>query len=77
MPDLSRDEFHEAVRNIRSDIAGVNARLDIQNGRVRRNETNIAVLTDRGSRQMIGAGGLGAGASVVLVMAWEWVKSRL
>jgi len=75
--DVSREEFYEAVREIRADIGGVNMRLDKLNDRVRTNETNIAVLQDRGTRQTLGAGGAGAGAGLVLAMAWEWFKAKL
>ena len=83
MSDLSRDEFYEAVRMIRSDITGVRERLDKINGRVQTNETCIAVLKDRtgasvfGTRHAIGAGGAGAGTGVALMVFWEWLKAHL
>lgn len=75
--DVSREEFYRAVDDIRQDIAGVNGRLDTLNGRTRKNEREIAVLRDRGARQNLTAGGTGAGAGILLAMAWEWFKTKL
>ncbi len=75
--DVSRDEFYRAIQDIREDIAGVNARLDTLNGRTRSSEQDIAVLKDRGGRQVLGAGGAGAGAGLLLAAAWEWFKAHL
>lgn len=50
MGDLTRDEFIAHIGYVREDIAGVNRRLDIQNGRIGKAEREIAILLDRGRR---------------------------
>ena len=76
--DLDREEFERWMGLIRDDIRGVQTRLDAINGRVRTNESKIAVLSDRGTRTTLGvAGGAGGAAGIVLAMAWEWVKAKL
>lgn len=43
MHDVSREEFYRATDDIKAAVNGINARLDILNGRVRKNEIKIAV----------------------------------
>ena len=47
MSELSRDEFLLHMQLIRQDIAGVDNRLDVLNGRTRIAENAIAVLEGR------------------------------
>ena len=44
---LDRDEFSAAMNRLYSGIDGINARLDVLNGRTRRSEERIAVLETR------------------------------
>ena len=47
---------------LREAVDGVNARLDIQNDRIRLTETDLAVLKDRQSEARTSGGKWGAGA---------------
>jgi len=42
--EINRDEFENWMLVLRDDIRGVQARLDLLNGRTRKNENAIAVL---------------------------------
>lgn len=50
--EISRDEFNQWMGLIRQDIAGINARLDVLNGRTRLAETAIAVLQNERESDM-------------------------
>ena len=81
MSELSRDEFLLHMQLIRQDIAGVDNRLDVLNGRTRIAENAIAVLEDR-SNEGKAAGikwGAVSGVSVsgALWAVWEFlIKPR-
>lgn len=86
MGELSREEFLVHMDLVRKDISGVHDRLDVLNGRTRRNEQDIAVLNDRareepnedtGTRRrrgtkasLVGAGAAGAIYGVIEVLRW-------
>jgi hypothetical protein len=65
-------ELDQLREQIRDGFAGTHARLDALNGRVRENETAIAVLEDRGTRDP--AARWGAGIAIAAGVAWEGVK---
>ncbi len=72
---VDRQEFREAVRNIRDDIRAVNTRLDVINGRTRANEQAIAVLQDRSNIGLKASAGI---AAVVtgLAQVVRWYLSK-
>ena len=47
MADLSRDEFEQWMNLLLGEVKGTNERLDMLNGRTRKNEQDIAILYDR------------------------------
>ena len=47
MEPITREEFREAIAQVREDIKGVHTRLDALNGRVRTSEDAIARLQER------------------------------
>jgi hypothetical protein len=67
MPEVSQAEFQRWMERLHSEVQGVNARLDVLNGRTRQNETDIAVLKDRSAGGSAAAWGGGIGAVVVAV----------
>lgn len=77
---LTREEFLTHVEYIRKDIAGVQERMDVLNGRTRENEQDIAVLKDRandGKRagQVWGAG-VGTAVAAILSALWSWFGGK-
>lgn len=80
MGELSREEFLTHIGYLREDVAGVQTRLDVLNGRTRKLESDVAVLHDRADvakkdGRKYGAGFGAAGATVVgaLYALWEMV----
>lgn len=75
---LTREEFLVHIDYIRSDIKGVNQRLDDLNGRTRTTENKIAVLEERTAdtppssrKQIAGFGTLGGLLSGAAYVIWE------
>jgi len=78
--DLTREDFLLHIQYLRDDIKGVSDRLDTINGRTRVNSEDISGLKATGAAVNVQgwkAGGVGAGGSLLLFMAWEWFKSKL
>lgn len=84
MTDLSREEFErwmEVLRDdvrgahdrLRDDVRGVHDRLDALNGRTRKAEQAIAVLEDRGQRDMA-ARWTGIGSLIAAVGGFFWQR---
>lgn len=62
---------------LRQGIDGINERLDIQNGRVRKNEQSIAVLEDRATAATkagaVWGGSIGAGAGAAIAALYHFI----
>lgn len=77
--DATRDDIDHAADRIearmRDGFDGINARLDALNGRVRKNETALAILEDRSpGRVGMLAGGVVSGLVMVLWQMIEWLR---
>lgn len=74
MADISRDEFHAWMEDIKAGIHGIHSRLDALNGRTRSAEQDIAVLRDRSNISKGSAAAWGGGISGLVVGLVEIVK---
>jgi hypothetical protein len=77
--ELSREEFYHALNTISVAVdrgfERVNNRLDAMNGQVREHGEDIAVLQDRGSRDMSARwGAVGNGAATAAVALWALLQ---
>ena len=71
------DELDRLYDTMRDGFAGINARLDVINGRTRKNENDISVLHERVGSGKAAAWGGGVGAFVVtLVEGIRWLIGR-
>lgn len=65
---------------LRQGIDGINERLDVQNGRVRKNEQSIAVLEDRATEARrsgaVWGGSIGAGAGAAVAALWHLLNGK-
>lgn len=74
---IEREEFETWMNLLRSDIHGVQERLDAINGRTRSAEQAIAVLEDRrGAGKAAAWGGGIAGGVVTVVEAAKWLLGK-
>ena len=74
---IEREEFETWMNLLRSDIHGVQDRLDTINGRTRVVEQAIAVLEDRRDTGKAAAWGGGiAGGVVAVVEAAKWLLGK-
>lgn len=71
-----RDEIGDMRTDLRERVDGVNARLDVLNGRTRTSELAIAVLNDRSERAeshaRLWGGGAGAAVGGVIIGVWKY-----
>lgn len=88
MANVDRDELHQWIEAIRDDIRegfrGTHERQDHTNGRLRKAETDIAILNDRAEQaakaaadaaaKASGAASRAAGSGAVVVGLFEFVK---
>jgi hypothetical protein len=81
MSDISRDEFNDRMDLLMAAIGGVNARLDVLNGRTRLGEMAITEIRTQmaerekaqGRDQAARVTGAGAFLTAAITAIWQWV----